>query len=482
MKKYILLTVSIQLLLTYVSFSQDYHYWSEQFGANSTLLGGSVIAGGNDNSSVYYNPASLGFIHESSISVDATIYKAQSTKIKNAIGSGEDVNYNRYAYYPQMLSGMLNFVKNDKIKLGYVLMTRFNDRLRLNSRVEKQADVIDEIQGEEYYIGAFEYYKSIADQWGGLGVEYRLNDQLSLGATVFVSYRYQEYRQSIYARAIPVQDTSYYLASINSLEDLVFYNWKAFVKIGLAYKVNEWDLGLTITSPSINILGDNDVQREISFSNINDFVEPDVMLDFLAIDRQESLPTHYKMPWAFGLGAKYSFGKTALSLSAEYFARIETYDMSPAYNKPVVYPPTIYTEELIGEIDFLSVKGWAEPVFNVALGWEQKLNEPFTLLMGFRTNFNNFKEDKSTDDIAMWGRTWDLYHLSGGVTYGKNNNEVIVGLDCLFGYQKNVPQFVNFDGAKDYLGLVGETNNSAVASDWGIALVVGFTHRFSDEE
>ncbi len=59
MKKYITLCLIIHSTSL---FSQDYHYWSEQYGAESNLMGGAVIAGVQDNSAVFYNPGAVGFI------------------------------------------------------------------------------------------------------------------------------------------------------------------------------------------------------------------------------------------------------------------------------------------------------------------------------------------------------------------------------------------------------------------------------------
>jgi hypothetical protein len=67
------------IILLFLSSSlcqaQDNHYWSQQYGAESTLLGGAMVAGANDNSAIYYNPGSLGFIVNPSLSIDANVYR-----------------------------------------------------------------------------------------------------------------------------------------------------------------------------------------------------------------------------------------------------------------------------------------------------------------------------------------------------------------------------------------------------------------------
>jgi hypothetical protein len=462
-----------------ILFSQDYQYWSEQYGARASLLGGATIAGSEDNTAVYYNPGALGWLESSSISVNATVYKAQLTYLENVAGEGNSDHYTRYVYYPQMLSGMVPIGKNDRYKIGYVLMTRYNDRQRYNARVTEETDVMELIPGDEYYVGAYEFYKSIDEQWGGLGIGYQVSDKIAIGVTQFVSYRYQDYSTSTYVRTIPVVDSSYFLSSRNSHEDLVYYNWRILWKFGISINTDNIDLGFTITTPTVNIFGDNDVQREVSFSNIPNFVGEGVVLDFLAIDRQESLKTHYKLPWSFGAGIRYDFGTTRVSLNMEYFTRIKAYDISPADHRPVIYPPNLYTEELIGKIDFLSVKSKHNAVFNVAVGFEKEMNENIDLLLGARTDFSNFRYDFDTDGIVMKGRSWDLYHLSGGITYKFEKSALTAGLDLMFGYKDGLTNFVNFNDPKDYHGLVGVPEDNMRVIDAGGSFIIGYTYYFS---
>lgn len=472
--------VFLFLIIPCFAITQDYHYWSEQFGARAALLGGAMIANPEDNTAVFYNPAALGMLESSSISVNATVYKAQLTYLENLAGQGNSDQYIRYVYYPQMLSGMLPLKKDSRFKLGYVLMTRFNDRQRYNTRVTDVTDVMEDIPGDEYYVGAFEMYKSIDEQWGGLGLGYRLSDKISLGITQFVSYRYQDYRKSIYARAIPVVDSDYFLSSINSYEDFVYFNWRILWKLGISISLENLDMGFTITTPTLNIYGDNDVQREISFSNLPNFIGEGIVLDFLAIDRQESIGTHYKLPWSFGAGLKYVSGTTSFNLALEYFTAINEYNISKADQRPVIYPPSIYTDELIGKVDFLSVKGKNNAVFNVALGMEKQMSEKVDMLLGARTNFSSFRNIPDTDGIIMLGRTWDLYHLSGGITYKFQKSALTAGLDLMFGYKDNMTNYVNFNDPKDYHGLLNIPEDNMRAIDLGGSFIIGYTYYFSN--
>ena len=97
-------------------YAQDDHYWAQQYGAVSTLMGGAMVGGVTDNSAVYYNPGSLAFISNPSLSVDANVYKMDKIRISD--GAGKDMNLNsaQLSVYPQIIAGMINLLKNSKFR------------------------------------------------------------------------------------------------------------------------------------------------------------------------------------------------------------------------------------------------------------------------------------------------------------------------------------------------------------------------------
>jgi len=80
------------LLQAIIASGQDDHYWSQQFGATNTSMGGAVVGGVRDNSAIYYNPGAQSFIENPSLSVDANLYKYDKIFIRN--GAGQNVNLN----------------------------------------------------------------------------------------------------------------------------------------------------------------------------------------------------------------------------------------------------------------------------------------------------------------------------------------------------------------------------------------------------
>ncbi|MFC2106786.1 OmpP1/FadL family transporter [Bacteroidota bacterium] len=477
MRKIYLATLIVLLSITVLG--QDYHYWSEQFGAEAHLMGGAVVAGDRDNSAIFYNPGAVGFIKGNSVSVNANIYKVQLTRMNNSLGEDVNLKYNRYTFYPQMLSGMLQLFKRNNWKLSYGLFTRYNARMRFNSRYFGSINISDDFNGEENYVGVFDYNNEFIEQWGGIGIGCKINKNISIGVTQFVAYRYQTYRLGFSAKTIPVVDSSYFVSSISEYNDILYVNWRLIWKIGLALDYGKWKAGFTITTPSVCIYGDADVQREISFYNFEKLGVTIGVEDFLAIDRQDYLWMHYKTPLSVSAGLRYSTEKTNIEITAEYFAEIQPYDIIKAEEKPVVYPSEIFDNE-IGSIKFVNVKGAANDVLNVAIGWQQVITDKFDFLCGFRTDFNNFTiQDELFDGIVMSGRTWNLYHITLGASWKKEKSKITAGFEYTYGRQKNIQQIVNFTNPTIENGTLGELNNNMTGIDHGIALVLGYTFYFS---
>ena len=107
-------------------------YWAQQYGAQSALLGGAVIAGTENNSALYYNPALLARIENGHLSVSANAYGFEFAKLKNGAGTGLDLTSFQTLIYPQIISGMIALKKAPKFKLGYGILTRFSNRMKLN--------------------------------------------------------------------------------------------------------------------------------------------------------------------------------------------------------------------------------------------------------------------------------------------------------------------------------------------------------------
>ena len=59
--------IFVLMIVCGTGFAQDNHYWTNQYGTKSNLLGGAVVGKVLDLSSTYYNPGWLAFIEKTEV-------------------------------------------------------------------------------------------------------------------------------------------------------------------------------------------------------------------------------------------------------------------------------------------------------------------------------------------------------------------------------------------------------------------------------
>ena len=101
------------LFLSKTLFTQDNNYWMQMPGSRSALMGGAVVGGVRDNSSIFYNPGALGFVDTNTISVSASTYQYEIGHVYNGSGIGINLSSQKFETFPLVsLSGIINPKKN----------------------------------------------------------------------------------------------------------------------------------------------------------------------------------------------------------------------------------------------------------------------------------------------------------------------------------------------------------------------------------
>jgi len=456
---------------------QDDHYWSQQYGAESTLLGGAMVGGVSDNSAVYYNPGALAFITNLSLSIDANVYRMDKILISDGAGEGLNLNSAQISIYPQIISGMVNLIKNDRLKFSYALLTRNHSNILMNTRYTSKASQSDPDNPEPEattFVGAYDYVNQLDEQWLGIGAGYALSDKLGIGATLFGTYRGQSYQLTNYVREVNYMDPNYVFGTETNDEAVKYYSVRLLAKFGLSYTSDKWKYGLTVTTPSVGLYGNGSVQRENSNIVVSE-ISTDMKDNFLIMDRKADVNARYKHPLSMAFGIDYQSSKTRLAISAEYFSRINTYKIMEPEAEPFIYPTSYLDSANFKPLidSYLNVENIARPVLNAAIGFSHVFFKQLTLLLGFSTDFSSYTSD-GKDELMHGFGGWNIYHFSSGVSYHRQKHTITLGLSYALTPSKNVPPYTIINQSP--------ASSSALMSAQSYSIVLGYTYYFTRSE
>src|SRR4051812_8431623 len=242
------------LSLVQLSYSQD-HYWSQQYGGQASLMGGTAVVGTSDNSCIYYNPGAVGFIDSARITASTYVYGFEYTRLKNGAGTGLDFKSLRVNILPQLLAGSIPIKKVPRLKLIYGTLTRGRTNVRFTTENQNQYEVIAGSPGLEYYTARVEFVNNSLEQWAGIGLSYKINDAWSVGFSTFGAYTHMEVRSTANVNADAVANGLPYTTTVNEYNSMRLNQMSHVFKLGAAARFNHVQLGMALTLPGIKVWG-----------------------------------------------------------------------------------------------------------------------------------------------------------------------------------------------------------------------------------
>ncbi len=429
-------------------FCQETNYWNNQYGANSTLLGGAVVSTYCDNGAMFYNPATMAFKDSGNISVSANLYNIENIVFTDALGTNLDIKNTNYYVAPQLVSGDVH--RGKKIDVGFILLTKndinfaFSEANKDIYQMRPTYSVYDTVHTYNY-IASFQGHTRIYENWAGISLNFKLNKKWAVGVTNFVAYRFQKFNKSLNISAFGTDDTLYrYNAKFDASQSVTFDNLNNIIKVGVAYNSKFFDVGIAATLPSISLFGIGKASVNWYLSNST----PSVSQNYLEFSKEEKLKITYKNPFSISMGFCVKISKTKLFLSGEYFAPINRYAL---YNPGNVVTPKKTTKSVqFNSDDVKGVTKFANPVLNLAIGLEQQITKKIKLLGGFNTDFSSVRADSvrgSDNDISY--SYINLWHTSLGVKINLSKKSLTVGLTTAYGSLKNQNQIANLTAPTD---------------------------------
>ena len=205
----------------------------------------------------------------------------------------------------------------------------------------------------------------------------------------------------------------------NSFEEEFKYWFLSFIfKFGGQYisSNDRFRLGVNLTLPNLPIYGQAAVRKAFNRSNIYNDNQGSFTANEIFIELVEKEKPRVKDPFSAAIGCKYinKSGKNSISLTLEYFHRIDPYALvDPTYSSG--YIPSFFE----GKIDASSILSYnyeAKSITNAAIGFKQYFSPSFVFLGGFRTDFTN----STSENARFQGNKFkvnqihmDKYHYLG---------------------------------------------------------------------
>lgn len=415
-------------------FAQDGHYWTQQYGTRSILLSGSVIGGVDDLGAVYYNPGRLAVISNSAFLLSASVYEYNSIKVTDAFGAAQSASKSQIKGVPNLAAGTFKVGFLPKHFFAYAIQNRQNADLSFSYRNEVYKDVIAALPGKEWLGAEVGVTQNSSEVWTGLTWSYPVNPKLSVGVTTNFSTNNQSKGSNINLQALSQSNE---VAIYRFNRSFSFNQYSFLWKAGAAANLGKWQLGVTVTTPSLNLSGKGSYSYEEFFSTIPG-MNPSP--EKYTSSYQNGLKTRNRSPWSVGMGATRMLGKNKLHMSTEWFSAISPYTMMSAARHASQSNPA----DTIGFILADQLKS----VLNAGVGMEFYLSKSVSGFASFSTDFSAVKNDitrfiERQDYVNASSWNADFYHIGGGIVLNLKGVDLTIGATHT-GASQVVPRPINF--------------------------------------
>jgi hypothetical protein len=139
------------------------HYWTQNFNSTSSLIGGAVVAGDGENSSIYYNPATIVEMEKgSNVSLAANLFSWNVYRNYNALGTGNNLYNTNFQVQPQFISFTYKPPKGN-VSYAFSVLTRIKEDLETDFANSQEYDVLPNLPGKEMYNSLFTYRNQYSD-------------------------------------------------------------------------------------------------------------------------------------------------------------------------------------------------------------------------------------------------------------------------------------------------------------------------------
>lgn len=409
-----------------VATAQDSHYWTNQYGTESWLLGGAVVGASADLASTYYNPAALAVIQDRRSLLTAVSLNWSRTTI-----TAEDVQFELRSGGTSPLPTLLSANLPVSLFGSKSLQVSFLQRTHVRSNLEGLAYSFTE--GDTQFVATGHINRELFDSWFGLTWSKDLGAKHSVGVTAYLSGVSSSYSSIIGAGA----NTDDVRTTTVFSEHAAYDNFRVLAKAGYYYDGRPFSLGVTVTMPSVklfNTFGETNISQSNSVNGT---------LNVLYANEQDGLSAKYRTPTSIAVGGTWYGERTMFYVTLEWFDGLDTY--RPL--EPSPFNSTIPDTLMVSYGATVTRYG----ILNVAIGMKTQVAEKTYIYASLIRDASSLRSEDGPGEAIV---NYDLYHATIGWQFMIDQTSITFGGIVGGGFVNNAPpsEFALF------AGLPGEIN------------------------
>jgi hypothetical protein len=394
--------------------AQDTQYWTKQYGTYGELLGGTVVGAISDLSATYYNPGSLPFIKDTVLILTTHSLQAYMISLENAFGSNQKLQASSVTGSPGIFAVRLplKWLGNNQVIISYI--TRYNFTFEaegLNATPYSQ-------NKNNYLSEEILTLQNLSEYWAGISWSNEISKNIGFGATIYFPYRSQSVRNQAIGQ---LRDSTNRNKTAVLFENYSYYNLRCLVKFGATFDLSPLMLGITITTPSVNLFGNGSASLNITNTGFN--LDSPELNEVFASNYQENLSTKFNSAFSIALGTAYYMKNTSFYLTFEWFNDVKEFN--------IMSPSLFYAQSNGKKVNYNATYS-LKSVINMGLGIKYIVNPDF-IFYGSVTSDQSSYVPNSKNRFAI--SNWDIIHLRTGGMFTFKNMNITLGLG--YGFSGN---------------------------------------------
>jgi hypothetical protein len=398
----------VALTATCSAFGQDSHYWSSHYGTQAQLLGGLVVGSSNDLSATFYNPGALALTRDTTLVLSTLTQQFTNIELRLKTNPPIQAESNESGPSPSIFALRLppDLIAGQGLAFSYIVRNRV--KVDLHGRTIASAPELSVADDAHFF-------QDLSDTWVGLSWASRVVDSIAFGVTWYVAPMSQRQRTQTIRQSA---NTTGGGSTVVEFLDFYYNNFRTLFKVGFYFDHRPFSVGLSVTTPSLNLFNTSGwvmASRSVVVSDSADGLAE------LASNYQTDLTSRYQSPLSIAVGAAYSFSSTSLYFSAEWFDAVSEYE---------VLNTTDFVSQTTGEPVSVSLTQTRTRVFNFGAGFHHRFSTLFTLYGSLLVDRSFLPQaDASPVNLA----SYDLTHITGGVSFTVPMLELTLGVSYAFG-------------------------------------------------